>query len=76
VGSAVGKPTHKPETDFYDPFSLYVSDLYGGDPETLASAAQIPHLSSSWVKGTVESLPLWRILFYFREIFSKQFPSF
>jgi len=28
VGSAVGKPLRKPKIDFYDPFSLYVSDLY------------------------------------------------
>jgi len=29
VGSAVGKPIHKPEINFYDPFFLYISDLYG-----------------------------------------------
>jgi len=29
VGSAVGKPIHKPKIDFYYPFSLYISDLYG-----------------------------------------------
>jgi len=27
--SAVGKPIHKQKIDLYDPFSLYVSDLYG-----------------------------------------------
>jgi len=29
VGTAVGKPIHKPKIDFYDPFSFYISDLYG-----------------------------------------------
>jgi len=29
VGSAVCKPIHKPKVDFYDPFSLFISDLYG-----------------------------------------------
>jgi len=35
AGSAVGKPIRKPNIDFYDPFSLYVSDLYGVDPHAL-----------------------------------------
>jgi len=32
VGSAVGKPINKPEIDFFDPFSLYKSELYGFNP--------------------------------------------
>jgi len=31
LGSAAGKPIHKPKIDFYDPFSIYISDLYGHD---------------------------------------------
>jgi len=27
VGSAVGKPIHKPKIDVYDPFSLFISNL-------------------------------------------------
>jgi len=28
VGSIVGKPIHKPKIDSYDPFYLYIYDLY------------------------------------------------
>jgi len=32
LGSAVGKPMHKPKIDFYDPSSPYLFDLYGPIP--------------------------------------------
>jgi len=31
VESAVDKPIHKPKIDFYNPLSLYISNLYGRD---------------------------------------------
>jgi len=58
VGSAVGKPIHKPKIDFYDLFSLYLSDLYD---DTLwvelvfCSHINIAVLNKEW--AVKESLP-------------------
>jgi len=39
VGSAVGKPMHKPKIDFYDPFAIYFYYLYGLNPQHSAALA-------------------------------------
>jgi len=53
VGPAVGQPIHKPKIDFYDPLSLYLSDLFMIVSTSSRNAnwlelLQLPHPKPPW----------------------------